>query len=286
MKRTCLTFNKENNDEFADDDWNEEDFAKIDQCVAMSQCKVTKNLLGDDEFDALNEDLAAIDIPPSNPNRFVSSTMDDAFGDDDDDELAAIDLTAPMTQPNATVLKSFLFEDNFGGVTNASTSSKVVSANSGEFSDDDFADIDFIAIDNKVAQHQMEQAMKPSKHTRNWCNHNANNTLCFTRHAIKSVDEKIVTNTKTLGVLVWSLDEARSKNTDELECLRKYQEDAFASNFNATALVHGYIHLRGIWYYTKCHRGDGIHLISISGQYATDTITLPVVSDSLHSWEC
>ena len=64
MKRTCLTFNKENNDEFADDDWNEEDFAKIDQCVAMSQCKVTKNLLGEDEFDALNdEDLAAIDIP-------------------------------------------------------------------------------------------------------------------------------------------------------------------------------------------------------------------------------
>ena len=161
--------------------------------------------------------------------------------------------------------------------------SNVPSSNTSEFSDDNFEDMDFDAIDSKIAQHQMQQAFQPSKHvpSHNRRNAEGDNALCFTRYVIKSVDENFTTSTKTIGVSLWSVDEIKSKHNDELECLRQYQENENICKVNATPSVHGYIHLRGIWYYTKCHPGDVIHLISISGQYATDTTALPVVLDSM-----
>lgn len=262
-------------DEFSDDDWNEEDFAAIDKCIAMTQCQVSENLLKENEFDScLDDDLAAIDIPPLAAKR--SSNIHDEFGDDDDDELAALDLSATMTQPNATILNSF--ESNFCGVAKPATVSNIPSVNTSEFSDDDddeLAGLDFSAISS---------ASLPSKHvpTHNRRSNVANNRLGFTRYVIRSVEENVVACTKTIGVSLWSVDEAKSRGTDEMECLKKYQEND-SSNVNAVKSVNGYIHLRGIWYYTKCCVGDVFHLISISGQYATDSTALPIVLDSIHA---
>ena len=298
--KPCPMPSKNNDDEFADDGWNEEDFAAIDQCIAMSQCKVIEKPVKNDEFDdGLDDDLAALDVLPAAQkpwNNAVSEpsiTIDDEFGDDDDDEFAALDLSATSIPPShapatstATAPKSALlnsFESNFGGTTNnTATVSNVPSSNTSEFSDDNFDDMDFDAIDSKIAQHQMQQASQPSRHvpSHNRRNPDSNNTLCFTRYVIRSVDQNFSTNTKTIGVSLWSLDEVKSKSNDELECLRQYQENEAICKVNAMPSVHGYIHLRGIWYYTKCHPGDVIHLISISGQYATDTAALPVVLDS------
>jgi hypothetical protein len=84
-------------------------------------------------------------------------------------------------------------------------------------------------------------------------------------------------------VSLWTVDEVKSKSMDELESLRRYQDTEAGSSVNAQNPVHGYVHLRGIWYYSKCCVGDVIHLISISGHYATDTSALPVVLDSGHA---
>jgi hypothetical protein len=255
-------------DEFgSDDDWNEEDLAAIDRCVAMTQCNQSQN---------------NGKAPPAPANKPPSPPTDDEFGDDDDDEFAAFDLSAAMTQSNNNVLNSFA--STFSSVCpNPAAASNVASTNSsGEFSDDDFADIDFDAIDSKVAQ-QM-QATHPPKHvpTHNRRSAVVSNALSFTRYVIKSVEDNFNTSTKTLGVVLWSERELKTNCTDELERLRALQQNEDGSNVNATSSVNGYIHLRGIWYYTECCNGDVIHLISISGKYSTDSTALPVVLDSSH----
>ena len=285
-KATSASNHKENSkddDEF-DDEWNEEDLAAIDRCIAMTQCKVSDNLLKDDEFDScLDRDLAAMDIPIPTVAIKPTTNMqeEDEFGDDDA-ELAALDLSTSITQLNSKIRNS----SNLGGVaSNSATVSNVPSANTSEFSDDDFADdLDFEAIDNQIAQHQ-KQASNPSKHipTHNRRSNSNTNTLSFTRYVIRSVEEHFATSTKTLGVALWSVNEAKSKSTDELECLRQCQQNEAACNTNNTSSINGYLHLRGIWYYTKCSPGDVIHLISISGQYATDITALPAVLDSVHA---
>eukprot|EP00804_Cyclotella_cryptica_P000970 CCRYP_012331-RB/>CCRYP_012331-RB protein AED:0.03 eAED:0.03 QI:95/1/1/1/1/1/10/663/1892 len=241
-----------------DDDWNEEDIAAIDRTVALTQSKAQNGIV-------------------SNINRF-----EDEFGDDDDELLAAIDLSGAVAQSYANEnIGSNVCEDNH----NAATASNVALTNTSEFSDDDFADFDFDAIDSTVAQHQMQLSAQ-TRHmipTHNRRSQVANDALSFTRYVITSIDENLDTRTKSLGVALQSGEETKAKYTDEFQRLREYQHNESVSSVDGTTSVTGYIHLRGIWYYTKCLQGDVIHLISISGQYATDVTALPVILDSKSS---
>lgn len=257
------------------------------------------------------------------------------FDDDDDDwgaeDLAKIDLKVSMTQSAFAPLSRINSASSSNNMnvngdrtinTNASNynpeqgpsgSSINKNQSSHEFSDDDddFADVDFAALDDKIVQHQqMTQAMDgnhrtppPMQHlpppppphapiyNRRVATNSAKTTLSdgsgpsylkFSRYVIRSVQVDVKTFTKTIAVVTWtSKDEIGDRQ--ESERLRKICEENngryFDNPLNAIE-IDGCLHLRGEWYHTQCHVGDVIHLCSLSGTYATDKSALPVV---LHS---
>ena len=269
--------------------------------------------------------------PNNNTGKSSNSNNNEYEFEDDDDwddeELAKIDLKVSMTQsaasaplPNNAIQNPNALSNNNDISTNQSAQGFNVPQNNGscEFSDDDdFAGVDFTALDNKIVQHKQQQMTQGMDcHPRSFPPplmqsqlppppplhapiHNrlhvvlssnsptsatdkspTTSYLSFTRYVIRRVQDNVATYTKTIAVGLWSPKEEISDN-NELVRLRKIC-DQNNNNFssysdNNAHTIDGCIHLCGEWYHTQCHVGDVVHLCSVSGRYITDTSALPVV---------
>ena len=252
-------------------------------------------------------------MPSSSMSINVKQNTDEFDNDDDDWDLDAIDISvaATMTQSNTNI-------DPAGPTTSsaAATATAAISRGSSavtvpskithsEFSDDDddeFAEVDFSALDNTIVQHQQmimtQQQHQPPPIDRPIFNRrnplhrttvmNDGQSLqpqqqqplflSFTRYVVRSVHEDLATFTRTVGVSLWKSSEKMDEHVKEVDRLKRLCDDKKQSS--ARTNIDGYMYLRGEFYHTMAQPGDILHLCSLTNAYLTDPSALPVILDS------
>ena len=147
--------------------------------------------------------------------------------------------------------------------------------------------MDFDALDNTILKQQQQQR---HQHVQKMVSY-----LKFTRYIVQTIQEDLITHTKTIGVTLWKGNTNNFDDDDEIVRLTKIcaMQDTATSSYSSTSSssrkdinsIDGCIQLSGEWYYSTCHAGDIIHLCSLSGNYNTDVSALPVTLDSHQSNE-
>jgi hypothetical protein len=171
---------------------------------------------------------------------------------------------------------------------------------------DDFPEIDFDAIDQVIAQRNIEAPVSAANEIASMACHippdgpirNPRRTvpsdpdlsfIAFTRYKVVDVADDGQSYTKTLAVASWSnemLKEEEEKQEFHRHChvTKSNGQDQEMNSVTSTTdglrkryAPEGLLHLRGEWYYTPVSPGDVVHLCSISGSFRTDVHSLPIV---------
>jgi DNA replication factor Dna2 len=289
---------KEEDDEFGDIHFTTEELAVMDSMVVRvhHQEPSTDNFTtttGNRPHISTVQPAAAERIVRPTPSANKRDETDDPFGDDD---FTDVDIDALLRAAANTENKSQQRQvprsltDPFSDLSDVELLDALLSThptvppkpNEAAEKEDEFPDIDLEALDRLIIAQTKPDHAPPPEHAairnprRQRAPSDPRSYLTFSRYKILQLHEDTSTFTKTATLARWTLEMLKEEEQvtrtmhHPSDPKRPFHDDLPPKQWTRA----GAIHLRGEWYHTPLQEGVIIHIVSLTGNFQTDTLPL------------